>query len=176
MKKLFYLLAPLVVLTLVFLANVSPTYAASRLWHNISLPHTYAASASCQINGKYPDASCTPGNVFSHVTAKQVCTPGYARKVRHVPQSVKDKVYADYGITNHFPGQYEIDHFVALELGGSNEVANLWPEPANPTPGFHEKDKVENYLHAQVCSGKRSLSDAQRAIVSDWVAVYKQIP
>lgn len=37
--------------------------------------------------------------------------------------------------------------------GGSNNIANLWPEAASPKPGFHEKDQVENYLHDQVCSG-----------------------
>jgi hypothetical protein len=88
----------------------------------------------------------------------------------------KDKVYAEYGITSHSSGQYQIDHFIPLELGGSNDISNLWPEPANPKPGFHEKDKVENYLHDQVCSGTRNLSGAQDAIVSDWVAIYNQMP
>jgi hypothetical protein len=160
-KKLFFLSAILLVLSLVFLWNVSPTHAAR---------------VSCQINGPYPDASCTPGNVFSDVTTDQVCTPGYTKTVRHVPKSVKDEVYAEYAITSHSSGQYEVDHFIPLELGGSNDISNLWPEPARPQPGFHEKDQVENYLHDQVCSGNRSLSDAQHAIASDWVAVYNQMP
>ena len=62
-----------------------------------------------------------------------------------------------------------------LELGGDNVIANLWPEPADPRPGFHEKDFVENYLHRQVCSGAMSLADAQREIASDWLAVWRQI-
>ncbi|HEY6408903.1 MAG TPA: HNH endonuclease signature motif containing protein, partial [Ktedonobacteraceae bacterium] len=110
------------------------------------------------------------------VTTDQVCTPGYSKTVRHVPQSVKNEVYAEYGIISHSSGQYEIDHFIPLELGGSNDISNLWPEPAAPQPGFHEKDQVENYLHGQVCSGTRSLTDAQNAIASDWVAVYNQMP
>ncbi len=176
MKKLFYLSAILLVLSLVFLWNVPPTHAASHLPQNIATPFPLVASASCQINGAYPDASCTQGNVFSDVTTDQVCTPGYTQTVRHVPQSVKDKVYAEYGITSHSSGQYQIDHFIPLELGGSNDISNLWPEPANPKPGFHEKDKVENYLHDQVCSGTRNLGGAQNAIVSDWVAIYNQMP
>jgi hypothetical protein len=55
-------------------------------------------------------------------------------------------------------------------------LSRLWPEAALPQPGFHEKDKVENYLHDQVCSGSMILSDAQHAIASDWVAVYNQMP
>jgi hypothetical protein len=62
-----------------------------------------------------------------------------------------------------------------LELGGSNDLKNLWPEPAEPRPGFHEKDRVENYLHRQVCSGRMSLADAQKQIQTDWLAVYEKI-
>ena len=54
-------------------------------------------------------------------------------------------------------------------------IANLWPEAAEPRPGFHQKDKVENYLHRQVCAGAMSLTDAQRQIATDWIAVWKQI-
>ena len=176
MKKLFYLSPMVLVLSLVFLWNVPLTHAASHLLKNIPQPYTQAGPASCQINGAYPDLSCTPGNVFSSVTTDQVCTPGYAGSVRNVPQSVKDEVYAEYGITSHSSGQYQIDHFVPLELGGSNDISNLWPEPALPQPGFHEKDKVENYLHSQVCSGSMILSDAQHAIATDWVAVYNRMP
>jgi hypothetical protein len=176
LKRIFYVSAILLVLSLVFLWNIPPTHAASYLRQNTALPHTHAANASCQINGAYPDASCTAGNVFSAVTTDQVCTPGYSKTVRHVPQSVKKEVYAEYGIASHLPGQYEIDHFIPLELGGSNDISNLWPEPATPQPGFHEKDQVENYLHGQVCSGTTSLSNAQQAIASDWVAVYNQMP
>ena len=63
---------------------------------------------------------------------------------------------------------------MALEAGGSNDIANLWPEAAEPRPGFHEKDQVENYLHDQVCAGTMSLLDAQRAIATNWLDVYRQ--
>ena len=106
-------------------------------------------------------------SVFPDVAARQVCTPGYSTQVRNVPQSVKDDVYAAYGIASHEPGQYEVDHLVPLELGGSNDIANLWPEAANPRPGFHEKDQVEDYLHEQVCSGSLPLQEAQARIAHD---------
>jgi hypothetical protein len=100
---------------------------------------------------------------------------GYTRTVRNVPFSEKDQVYAEYGITHHTAGEFEIDHLVPLELGGSNDIANLWPEAASPTPGFHEKDQVENYLHDQVCSGAMSLKDAQKQIATNWLAVYNRM-
>jgi hypothetical protein len=54
----------------------------------------------------------------------------------------------------------------------------IWPEPypaSIPDGGAHSKDRVENYLCAQVCEGKISLSAAQGLIVTDWYAVLKQI-
>jgi hypothetical protein len=93
-----------------------------------------------------------------------------------VPESEREQAYAEYGITSHQPGEYEVDHLVSLELGGSNDIANLWPEAAEPRPGFHEKDRVENYLHGQVCSGAMSLQEAQREIATDWLAVYERMP
>ena len=133
-------------------------------------------TSGCVSSNGLPDPACTPGAVFPKATAEQICTPGYSSKVRNVPSAVKDKVYAEYGITSHEPGQYEVDHLVALELGGSNAIANLWPEPAEPRPGFHEKDKVEDYLHTQLCDGKLSLQQVQVQIASDWVAVFKKLP
>lgn len=47
---------------------------------------------------------------------------------------------------------------------------------AEPRPGYHEKDKVENYLHAQVCSGAVPLQEAQQEIATDWLAVYQGMP
>ena len=96
--------------------------------------------------------------------------------MRNVPDSEKNQDYAEYGITHHTAGQYEVDHLVSLELGGSNDISNLWPEAASSKPGFHEKDKVENYLHDQVCSGALSLQQAQVEIATNWLAVYNQIP
>jgi uncharacterized protein YceK len=133
-------------------------------------------TSGCQAHNGLPDSACTPGAIFSAATKDAICKSGYAKSVRNVPESVKNKVYAEYGITSHAPGQYEVDHLVSLELGGSNEIANLWPQLANPKPGFHEKDKVENYLHDQVCSGAISLRQAQTEIATNWLAVYNQMP
>ncbi len=131
-------------------------------------------TANCVASGGLPDSQCTPGAIFS-VTTADICQPGYARSVRNVPESEKQEVYAEYGILSHQSGQYEVDHLISLELGGSNDIANLWPEAASPTPGFHQKDQVENYLHDQVCAGNISLSDAQKEIATDWLKVYQEM-
>jgi hypothetical protein len=128
------------------------------------------------VQNDLPDVSCTPGAIFPQVTKEQVCTRGYTQTVRNVPQSEKNEVYKEYGIYSHKTGEYEIDHFISLELGGANDISNLWPEAANPTPGFHQKDLVENYLNEQVCKGIITLSEAQKEISTNWLEVYNQMP
>ena len=72
---------------------------------------------------------------------------------------------AQYGFTGA-PRQYEEDHLISLELGGDpTDPKNLWPEPgASPNP----KDKVENFLHDAVCSGRISLQAARDRIAANW--------
>ena len=133
-------------------------------------------TSGCMAHNGLPDSACTPGAILSTGTKDAICQPGYSKGVRNVPNSEKTQDYAEYGIASHTPGQYEVDHLVSLELGGSNDIANLWPELASPKPGFHEKDAVENYLHSQVCSGAISLQQAQTEIATNWLAVYNQMP
>jgi len=133
-------------------------------------------TSGCMAQNGLPDSACTPGALLATGTKDAICKPGYAKGVRNVPDSEKNQVYAEYGIKGRSPGQYEVDHLVSLELGGSNDIANLWPELASPTPAFHEKDKVENYLHDQVCSGAISLKQAQIEIATNWLQVYNQMP
>jgi hypothetical protein len=133
-------------------------------------------TSGCIAQNGLPDHACTPGALFANVTKDQICTPGYSKNVRNVPSAVKSQVYAEYGIKKHTAGQYEVDHLISLELGGSNDIANLWPEAAEPRPGFHEKDQVENYLHEQVCSGTMTLHQAQVVIANDWYSVYNRVP
>lgn len=125
-------------------------------------------TSDCHINGKLHDQLCTPGAILADATVDKICVPGYTKTVRNVPGQLKNEVFAEYGIASHNPGEYEVDHLISLELGGSNDIANLWPQPAEPRPGFHEKDKVENYLHQQVCNGAMKLDQAQKIISTDW--------
>ena len=145
--------------------------------HTVTLGNIAARSktAGCQINGALPDGACTPGAAISSATASQICVSGYSSGVRNVTETEKQAVFAEYGIAQHAAGEYEVDHYISLELGGSNDISNLWPEAARPTPGFHEKDAVENWLHEQVCSGKLNLPAAQLDVISDWTVMYRQI-
>ena len=121
-----------------------------------------------------PDASLTPGDVLA-VTKADVCQPGYSKLVRNVPQAVKDQAYKNYGIFQHAAGEYEVDHLISLELGGSNSIKNLWPQSYLTQPwNAHVKDKLENELHHQMCNGSISMATAQHDIATDWIAAYKK--
>ena len=62
------------------------------------------------------------------------------------------------------------------ELGGSNDIANLYPERALPEPGYHVKDALENRLHELVCTAHTmTLRQAQRAISRDWRSLYLRV-
>jgi hypothetical protein len=80
-----------------------------------------------------PDPKLTPGDAFE-VTVQDLCVNGYTKKVRHFPPEMKREVYEEYGVTSHGPGDYEVDHLIPLELGGSNSIKNLWPESHRTSP------------------------------------------
>ena len=103
------------------------------------------------------DLTVTPGATLPQDTKDVLCSPSFhTGTVRAVSEATKQQACREYGVDRaHCTGKlYEIDHLISLELGGSNDITNLWPQSYLPTPGAHEKDKVENWLHRQVCSGE----------------------
>lgn len=117
--------------------------------------------------------SLTPGAVLTTSAAK-VCVSGYSSSVRDVPASEKEAVYARYGVP-HVAYRHEVDHLVSLEVGGSNAITNLWPEPYAGRWGARTKDVLENKLHELVCSGRLSLPYAQHIEATNWVAAYRRL-
>lgn len=120
-----------------------------------------------------PNQWLTPGAVRIDATAQQLCAPRFTtKKYRHTTGKVKIFVYREYGMSGPndrgCKGGCEIDHLVPLTLGGADMASNLWPQPSEPRPGFHEKDALENRLHRLMCQGKVTLSEAQKCIRSDW--------
>ncbi|HIH20389.1 TPA: HNH endonuclease [Candidatus Micrarchaeota archaeon] len=161
----------------------------------IQLPSTTPPAASnssfgvqtqfsgCVVFNGLPDRACSPGAINASCTVKDICTPGYTKTVRNVSQSVWNKVFEEYGVTEHSGETFEVDHIVSLQLCGSNDISNLYAEPVDPRPcpqgfvrcGFKEKDKVENWLNDQVCNGLMTLTDAQHQIAENWTAVYQRM-
>ena len=70
----------------------------------------------------YPNPSLTLGAVLT-TDASTICAPGYASSVQEVSTATKKEVYAEYGVSYPQPlGAYEVDHFIPLEIGGSNDI------------------------------------------------------
>jgi hypothetical protein len=93
-----------------------------------------------------------------------ICVTGYTRRVRPT-QAVTNRIKLErmraYGLAGS-PSLYELDHLIPLELGGApDDVRNLWPEP---WPAANVKDRLENRLHALVCTHRLSLLEAQQQV------------
>jgi hypothetical protein len=132
----------------------------------------------------YPDPVRTPGAVNPDINQddidQTICNPQWStRSVRppaHYTDRLKFEQMEEYGDSDTNPRDYEEDHLIPLELGGNpTDPNNLWPEPFDtsiPDGGARSKDRVENYLHREVCAGDLTLEEAQRGIASDWYKVY----
>jgi hypothetical protein len=146
-------------------------------------PPTETANCSTTLKNGFPipDTRCTPGAINPTVT-QQVLQSGKFKtsctRDKSSTASEKAATYGEYNITHpgHNTGQTqtcELDHLISLELGGADTVDNIWPQcgPDGVTLAkryFKIKDKVENYLAAQVRAGSMTLEDAQRGIATDW--------
>lgn len=160
-----------------------------------------ARSNDIQSSGRYglvfprsdalPNPRLTPGALNPAVTQanihETICRPGgYTRSIRpdeHYTEQLKREGIRQYGYVQSMGrdafrfSNYEEDHLVSLELGGSpDSPQNLWPEPHHVIGGWgsYAKDKLENRLHSLVCRGQIPLAEAQYDIAHDWVAAYKK--
>jgi hypothetical protein len=160
--------AVLATLFLFALQNVAPATA------------TYRHDGPALLN----DLTVTPGATGTTPVAT-LCSPDFhTGTIRDVTDEMKIQVCAEYGIAKEdcTGEKYEIDHLISLELGGSNGLKNLWPQPYGPVPGAREKDQVEDELHRQVCAEttddarQQKLQEVQKEISTDWYTVYQTLP
>lgn len=104
-----------------------------------------------------------------------ICISGYSATVRDVPQSLRLEVFARDNVSYPQPeGSTELDHRINLAIGGSNDIDNLWVQ-FDTYPGYHEKDKLEDYLLHNVCNGNIDINYAQERIYDDWYEYYQEI-
>ena len=126
-----------------------------------------------------PNPKLTPG-VARVVTQDTLCTTS-TKLVRHTTSDIKKQVYVEYGLKPTFGDScsgpshscYEVDHLIPLEAGGADVKENLWPQKYDGINNAHDKDKLENFLHKQICANKITMQQAQTCIAKDWIACKK---
>jgi hypothetical protein len=80
-----------------------------------------------------PDPDSTQGSVRIDGHSRELACDRSQRHCGQMTADRRDEVLARYGLR---PGQhpdYEIDHLIPLCLGGSDDFANLWPQPRRST-------------------------------------------
>ncbi len=120
-----------------------------------------------------PDRTLTPG-FTRDVKLAELCRRRHAGAPPAVDISTERTVFKEYGVPVSTSKSYELDYLITPELGGADDVRNLWPEPyASTAWNAHVKDELENRLHEMVCDGQIDLSTAQNEIATNWIAAYK---
>ena len=117
-----------------------------------------------------PNAQLTPGSL---------CTPSdpdftgfrYAAHVAYCARNVSPAEKA--GVAEAYGGipeanwpQYEFDHLIPLNAGGSNHADNIWPQPLGEA---HEKDKVEEATYVGLTNGTLTQEQAVQ-MIQGWIA------
>jgi hypothetical protein len=141
----------------------TPAPARHRHHHHAHPPATAQRDGVPAVD--VPRRSLTPGVAFAVGTAR-ICVSGYSASVRNVPQAEATAVYDRYGVA-HVPYAHEVDHLVSLEIGGSNAIANLWPEPYAGRWGARTKDVLDAW---------RELSTRYLEHFRTWAAAHRRFP
>ena len=140
---------------------------------------TISFSAYADVPQK-PNSVMTPGAINVEANKNVICNVGYTagvdshgNKVRDVPESLKQHIYDQYKIDRK-SDRFEIDHLISLQLGGSNDAKNLWPQSYTTQPyNAYMKDDLENKMKKMICEGKILQEQAQKEISSDWTKAYE---
>ena len=131
-----------------------------------------------------PDPTSTPGKTDPNATVndggiRDICHTTTGNVRASLQPEAKREALRRYGLSGNCTGfcsgpqGCEIDHLISLELGGSNEPDNLWPQQYDGKQwNAHVKDRLENTLHVLVCRGTITLAEAQSAISGDWTAAF----
>lgn len=163
----------------------------------LALQITLSGATQAHPESSYPDPVLTPcataldkcvnrlitanmdANDPYNICSKKFKTGDY----RKTTAAMKAEVYRRYGVEKNkgdCARGCEVDHDVPLVAGGADVIENLGIEPAEPKPGFHEKDRIENKVKAIVCPlvtaelRHAALVQFQRDIATNWKKLYEQ--
>ena len=170
LMPLFDARLPIAALTMLVVIGVA-FYVGRRAWQSRS--EILSSSRKMLI----PDSSLTPGAVRP-VTLSEICSVTENDDLDpKVSPSTEMAVLKEYGLLTDTAAarNYQIDYLVNPQLGGTDDIRNLWPQPySNSAWNAHAKDVLEQHLHRMVCNRAVNLADAQRELEVNWIAAYKK--
>lgn len=127
------------------------------------------ASGAGDFQGKFPEGpnpEMTPGSLCT-----QSSTYRYPERIKYcdrdVSSGLKKQIIEDYDHDFGFSikkmprGDFKIDHFIPLSIGGSNDVTNLWPQHKSI---YEHSDPLESDVFNLISQGKIKQADAIRVI------------
>jgi hypothetical protein len=121
-----------------------------------------------------PRLAITPGEV-RQITLREVCLYPAAEVIsRDIPEDMRRRVFSLYGIKSSQAEQFEVDYLITPDLGGTESIRNLWPQPYSARWNARVKDKLEQRLHELVCDRKLDIATAQHDIAVDWIGAYRK--
>lgn len=142
----------------------------------------------------HPRFDLTPG-LTRELTAKQICRTKWGQDARAVTAAMKQNVIDAYdfdvkkcpltSLKGKRVRRLEIDHLIPRSIGGADDERNLWPQcyeqvkadKSKQENGAHKKDRLETYLHAQLCKNPSDalLEQYQSKIRFDWISLYHEV-
>jgi hypothetical protein len=121
-----------------------------------------------------PNSNLTPG-VTRPVGLADICPRRQSDLDPTVSRSVQKVVFKEYGIADVPSKDYQVDYLINPQLGGTDDIRNLWPQPYGTTVwNARAKDALEDRLYQMVCEKQIDLASAQRDIATDWISAYKK--
>lgn len=105
-----------------------------------------------------PDPTLTPGAARA-LSLDVICKTKWGKDARHVTAAMKRQVFENYGLTGKDDpscvadksGRHcEVDHLISRELGGADDVKNLWPQPYGSSPWNAHHDLMSQAVDGRI--------------------------
>jgi hypothetical protein len=154
-----------------------------------------AFPAAAQSWRTLPDSSLTPGLARTDISLDEICSTPWGQDARSVTAAMKRAVIASYNfnpkvcpftkVKGKRVRRAEIDHLIPRDLGGADEIENLWPqcyEPVNKdkskqADGANKKDRLEKELNKRLCAAPSFglLMHYRHGMQTNWISLYHEI-
>lgn len=142
---------------------------AMKSFQSLVLVLTLVISSFSFANDRYPRMpveSVTPGDLCTNSP-----THRYPENIvyceRNVDTQLKNQIIRmydeqfGYQIRQMNRGDFKIDHFIPLSIGGSNSIKNLWPQHKSV---YVITDELEHLLFQKISEGRIKQDEAIRVI------------